>query len=125
MKKVLLVTLGVLLSGSSLFASITLSQDNFDKKVLKSKKPVIVKVYAPWCGACKSVGPIFNDLEKEMADQAVFASLSADDNQAIMTQYTIEALPTFIIFKNGKVQETIVGAMAKNRLKTKFENALK
>jgi thioredoxin 1 len=123
MKKYLLLTM--LLVGSSLYSSVLeVTKSNFDTKVLQSKKPVIVKVYSKTCPACLKIIPVYKEIGKEM-DSVNFTKLDGAKEWWFIKKYKVQYLPTFFVFKNGKKKETIVGAMAKDKLKGKFKSALK
>jgi len=81
---------------------------------------VVVDCWAPWCGPCRMVGPIVEDLAREMKGKIVFGKLNVDENQATSTKYGIMSIPTLLVFKNGELVDRIVGAMPKDSLKAKL-----
>jgi len=81
---------------------------------------VVVDCWAPWCGPCRMVGPIVEDLAREMRGKIVFGKLNVDENQATSTKYGIMSIPTLLVFKNGELVDRIVGAMPKDALKAKL-----
>jgi len=81
---------------------------------------VVVDCWAPWCGPCRMVGPIVEDLAREMKGKIVFGKLNVDENQATSTKYGIMSIPTLLVFKNGELVDRIVGAMPKDALKAKL-----
>ena len=95
---------------------------NFNDVVLKSEKPVLVDYWAEWCGPCKMIAPILDEIATEYADKIIVAKLNIDDNQATPQQYGVRGIPTLMIFKEGEVEATKVGALTKNQL-AEFINA--
>ena len=95
---------------------IHLSDDSFEQKVLQSQLPVLVDYWAEWCGPCKMIAPILEDISKEYADRLVVAKLNIDDNQQTPPKYGIRGIPTLMLFKNGNVEATKVGALSKSQL---------
>jgi thioredoxin 1 len=97
---------------------------NFSLEVLQSDLPVLVDFWATWCGPCKSIAPIIDDLAKEYAGKVKVAKLNVDENPATPSQYGVRGIPTLILFKGGKILEQIVGAVPKTRLVSIIEKAL-
>jgi thioredoxin 1 len=100
------------------------NDNNFSNQVLESDLPVLVDFWAIWCGPCKSIGPVVDQLAKEYAGRVKIAKLNVDENPAIPSQYSVRSIPTLILFKGGKVLEQIVGACPKTRLVAMIEKAL-
>ena len=94
----------------------TISDTSFDADVLKSDKPVQVDFWATWCGPCKMVAPIFDEVSKEYAGKVTFAKMDVDSNQATPARFGIRGIPTLILFKNGTVAAQKVGALSKSQL---------
>ena len=94
----------------------TISDTSFDADVLKSDKPVLVDFWATWCGPCKMVAPIFDEVSKEYAGKVTFAKMDVDSNQATPARFGIRCIPTIILFKNGTVAAQKVGALSKSQL---------
>lgn len=100
-----------------------LSNQQFEEKVLKSKKPVLVDFYAPWCGPCQMMSPIIDELSKEMGDKADVYKVNVDNESALANEYQVMSIPTIIVFKNGKPVNQIIGGSSKEKLKEALENA--
>lgn len=97
---------------------------NFQDEVINSDVPVLVDFYADWCGPCKMIAPIVEQLAGEYEGKAKIGKLDVDASQAIAQQYRVMSIPTLLIFKGGQVVDTIVGAVPKNQLEAKLNAAL-
>ncbi len=93
------------------------SDSTFDTDVLKSDKPVLVDYWAEWCGPCKTIAPALEEISSEMDDSLTVAKLNIDDNPSTPQKYGIRGIPTLMLFKNGEVAATKVGAVSKKELK--------
>ncbi len=103
---------------------ITFTDDNFTNEVLQSDKPVLVDFWAVWCGPCKMIAPIVEELAAEYEGKAKIGKLDVDNNQESAIKYGVRSIPTLLIFKGGKVMDTIIGAVPKVHIKQKLESAL-
>lgn len=95
---------------------IHLSDDTFEAEVLQSEVPVLVDYWAEWCGPCKMIAPILEEMADELGDKVKIAKLNIDDNQNTPPKYGIRGIPTLMLFKNGSVEATKVGALSKSQL---------
>lgn len=99
----------------------TLTDDNFDEEVLSADQPVLVDFWATWCGPCRQIAPIVEDLADEFEDRAKVGKVDVDDNPQVAQQYGVRSIPTLLFFKDGEVQEQLVGTAGKKDLKDKLE----
>ena len=93
-----------------------ITDDSFEGDVVKSTKPVLLDFWAEWCGPCKMIAPILEEVAKEYGDKIQIAKINVDENQAIPAKFGIRGIPTLILFKNGEVAAQKVGALAKSQL---------
>ena len=100
--------------------ALEITDANFEELVLKSDKPVLVDFWAEWCGPCRMVGPIVEELSKDYEGKAVVGKVNVDSNSGISAKYGIRNIPTILFFKNGEVVEKHVGVAAKNVLADKL-----
>ncbi len=92
---------------------LTVSSESFENDVLKSDVPVLVDFWAEWCGPCKMVAPVLDEIADEMEGQVKIAKLNVDENQDIAVQFQVSSIPTFILFRNGEAADRMLGAMPK------------
>jgi thioredoxin 1 len=104
--------------------AIDINQQNIAKEVQQESKPIVMDVYASWCGPCQQMAPIFEELEKEMAGYK-FTKLNVDEARDISIKYGVISVPTFLFIKNGEVKGKETGYMPKDVLKEKIEAILK
>ena len=97
------------------------TDSNFDTEVLKSDLPVLVDFWAPWCGPCRMVGPIVEQLATEYQGKLKVVKVNTDENQSIAIRYGIRSIPTLGIFKDGKVVDSVIGAVPKQYLQEKVQ----
>lgn len=98
------------------------NQANFNEEVLRSKEPVFVDFWAPWCGPCQTMGPMVEELAKEFDGKSIkIGKCNVDENNDIAMQYNIMSIPSFIVFKDGQVVDQIVGGVQKEKLKEMIE----
>jgi len=90
--------------------------DTFEDEVLKSETPVLVDYWAEWCGPCKSIAPLLDDIAKEYDGRLKIAKINVDENQQVPAKFGIRGIPTLMLFKNGNVEATRVGALSKSQL---------
>jgi thioredoxin 1 len=104
---------------------IEVTDESFRSEVLESSLPVLVDFWAIWCGPCRLIAPIVEELAKEYDGKFKFAKVDVDTNQKAAMEYGIRSIPTLMIFKSGQVHSSLVGAVPKGNLVTKIEEALK
>ncbi len=92
------------------------SDQGFENDVLKADKPVLVDYWADWCGPCKMIAPILEDIAPDYGDKLTIAKLNIDENQQVPTKYGVRSIPTLMLFKNGDVHAQKVGALSKSQL---------
>jgi len=102
--------------------ALEFTDSNFEELVLKSDKPVIVDFWAEWCGPCRMVGPIVQEIGEDYGDKAIVGKLDVDSNPEVTMKYGIRNIPTILFFKNGEVADKQVGAVGKSVFVEKLEN---
>lgn len=103
---------------------ITLTDDNFEQEVIKSDKPVLIDFWAVWCGPCKIIAPVVEELAAEYDGKAKIGKLDVDENNQTSIKYGVRSIPTLLIFKDGKIKDTIIGAVPKAQIVQKLNAAL-
>jgi thioredoxin 1 len=104
--------------------ALELTDANFDELVLKSDKPVLVDFWAEWCGPCRMVGPVVEELAKDFDGRAIVGKVNVDNNPGISMKFGIRNIPALLYFKNGEIVDKQIGAVPKNILQQKLEAQL-
>jgi thioredoxin 1 len=104
--------------------AIEFTDANFDELVIKSGKPVLVDFWAEWCGPCRMVGPVVEELATEYGEKVTIGKLNVDDNPSVSMQFGIRNIPTILFFKNGEIVDKQVGAVPKSVLASKLDAQL-
>ena len=97
-------------------ATITVDESTFDREVTRSDKPVIVDFWAEWCGPCKLIAPLLDEIAREKADTVKVAKINVDENQNLSFKYNIRAIPALLFFKNGQLRDQVTGMTSKKDL---------
>ena len=100
---------------------VTLTEKNFPQEVLQSHLPVLVDFWAEWCGPCKMIAPILDELALEYDGKVKFGKVNTDENQGLATEHGIRAIPTLLLFKDGQIADQVVGLLNKRDLKHKLD----
>ncbi len=103
---------------------MTFSDDNFENEVLKSDKPVLIDFWATWCGPCRTIAPIVEEIASEYNGKIKVGKLDVDNNQQTAIKYGVRSIPTLLVFKNGEVKETIIGAVPKGQIVQKLNSVM-
>lgn len=102
--------------------TIELTDDNFEKIVIGTDKPVLVDFWAEWCGPCKMIGPVIDELANEYNGKAVIGKIDVDNNPKLSARFGVRSIPTLLVFKNGEVVYKQIGAVPKGVLEDKIES---
>ncbi|KAF3793165.1 Thioredoxin M-type [Nymphaea thermarum] len=103
---------------------LAVTEQSWNDSVIESTTPVLVEFWAPWCGPCRMIAPVVDELAKEYAGRVACFKVNTDDWPSIATQYGIRSIPTVLLFKNGEKKETVIGAVPKSTLSTTIEKYL-
>lgn len=100
---------------------IILNESNFDREVTQQDKPVIVDFWADWCGPCKMIAPLLDEIAREKVDTVKVAKVNVDENQSLSFKYNIRAIPALLFFKNGQLRDQVTGVTSKKDLLNRIE----
>ena len=103
---------------------VHLSDNNWKQEVLDSAVPVVVDFWAPWCGPCRAIAPVVDELSEELAGKMKFGKVNVDDNRELAAKFEIRSIPTMLVFRGGVVQQQMVGAVNKATLREKLQKLL-
>ncbi len=101
--------------------AIEINETNFDAEVLKSAEPVLLDFWAPWCGPCRMLGPVLDEIAAEQAGRVKVAKVNIDDNQALAERFQVQAIPTLIYFHKGEIRDRSMGAAGKKAILAKVD----
>lgn len=104
------------------YAPVNVTDNRFQKEVVQHKGPVLVDCWAPWCGPCRSIGPILDNLAKEYAGRIKIVKINMDKNQATASKYAIQSIPTMLFFKDGRIRDSLIGAFPKTEIVKKIKS---
>jgi len=101
--------------------TINLDESNFDREVTQSDKPVIVDFWAEWCGPCKMIAPLLDEVAREKAGAVTIGKVNVDENQSLSSKYNIRAIPALLFFKNGQLHDQVTGMTSKKDLLSRID----
>jgi len=101
--------------------TITLNESNFDRELTQDDKPMIVDFWAEWCGPCKMIAPLLDEIAREKAGAVKVAKVNVDDNQSLSFKYNIRAIPALLFFKNGQLRDQVIGVTSKKDLLSRLD----
>ncbi|HEY2712673.1 MAG TPA: thioredoxin [Chthoniobacterales bacterium] len=103
-------------------AAVTVDEANFDNEVVKSTQPVLVDFWAEWCGPCKMIAPVLDEIAREKAGSVKVAKVNVEENQSLSLRYNIRAIPTLLFFKDGQLRDQITGMTSKKDLLSRLDS---
>ena len=109
------------MENSATSPTITLDDSNFEKEVMQSNQTVLVDFWAPWCGPCKMIAPLLDEIATEKAGSVKVAKVNVDENQSLSVQYNVRAIPALLFFKNGQLRDQIVGMTTRKDLVSRLD----
>jgi thioredoxin 1 len=101
--------------------AVNLDESNFEREVTRSDKPVLVDFWAEWCGPCKLIAPLLDEIAREKAGSVKIAKVNVDENQSLSSKYNIRAIPSLLFFKNGQLRDQVTGMTSKKDLLNRIE----
>ena len=101
---------------------LNVTSENYESEVLKSEKTVLIDFYADWCGPCKMMSPVIDEIAEEMKETIKVGKVNVDENQDLAMEYGVMSIPTIVVLKNGEVQKTFVGVTDKEEIKQALNN---
>jgi thioredoxin 1 len=109
------------MENSTTSPTVTLDESNFDKEVTQSDQTVLVDFWAPWCGPCKMIAPLLDEIATEKAGSVKVAKVNVDDNQSLSVKYNVRAIPALLFFKNGQLRDQVVGMTTRKDLLSRLD----
>jgi thioredoxin 1 len=109
------------MENSATSPTVTLDDSNFEKEVMQSAQTVLVDFWAPWCGPCKMIAPLLDEIATEKAGSVKVAKVNVDENQSLSVRYNVRAIPALLFFKNGQLRDQIVGMTTRKDLLSRLD----
>ncbi len=100
---------------------VTITKENFESEVIKCRTPVLVDFWAEWCGPCKMLSPVLDELANEKGDSVKIAKVNLDDNRELSVEYNVKSIPMLLFFKDGEVKDEVVGLISKDTIASKLD----